>query len=209
MKKILSLAISTLVPVLMLSACGAGGTAPTDAAAASYTAAAQTVNAAQTAANAASSTPLPSLTSVPQPSPTLKLTSIPTRAATRPVVPDVSACDNSAYVNDVSIPDGTVFGPVESFIKTWTIQNIGTCDWTTAYALASQSGNAMDGSITKLSDTVKAGEKVDISVGMWTPAVAGSYVGYWRMKNAAGTFFGDSVFVSIVVGKGAVTATPK
>jgi hypothetical protein len=66
----------------------------------------------------------------------------------------------------------------------------------------------MDGSTTKLSDSVDAGDAVNVSVGMVAPKTAGTYTGYWRMQNAAGTFFGEPVFVKIVVSSGTVTVTP-
>ena len=34
------------------------------------------------------------------------------------------------FVADVTVPDGTAFGPHEHFIKTWRIRNSGSCDWT-------------------------------------------------------------------------------
>lgn len=197
-----------LILTLILSACSAGAAASSNGAAASYTAAAETIFAAQTAAGAFTPTLLSTFTPLPQISPTLVRTSTSTPIATRPVLPDTSACDNSAYVSDVTIPDGTVFAPEVSFTKTWSIRNTGTCDWTTSYALAYLSGDAMDGSTTKLPASVEAGDTVNISVGMYTPKTAGTYTGYWRMQNAAGTFFGESVFVKIVVSSGTVTITP-
>ena len=45
--------------------------------------------------------------------------------------PAVSYCDWMAFVTDVTIPDGTVLQPNETFVKTWRIKNIGTCAWNT------------------------------------------------------------------------------
>jgi hypothetical protein len=206
MKKIFSLVLSVLIPVFFLSACGSGTAAPSGGAAASNTAAAQTVFAAQTAA-VLPATALPSFTPVPLISPTLTVAITPTARATVPVVPVTSLCDDSAFVSDVTIPDGTVIAPGGGFTKTWSIRNTGTCDWSTAYALVSLSGPAMDGSKTALSASVKAGDSVNISVGMYAPLTAGTYTGYWRMQNAVGTFFGEAVYVKIVVSSGTVTIT--
>ena len=38
-------------------------------------------------------------------------------------------CDNSAYVSDVTIPDGTEVAPGEAFTKTWALVNTGNCTW--------------------------------------------------------------------------------
>lgn len=207
MKKIFSLALSALVPVLLLSACG-GATTPAGGAGAANTAAAQTVFAAQTAAGGAVPTSLPpSLTPELQLTPSLTPSRTPTVGVTRPAATVVSTCDSATYVSDVTIPDGTVIAPGGSFIKTWSIRNSGTCDWSTSYALAYLSGSKMDGSNTKLSAAVAAGNPVNISVGMYAPLSPGTYIGYWRMQNAAGTFFGDQVFVKIVVANGTVTVS--
>jgi hypothetical protein len=207
MNKTFSLALSVLVPALLLSACG-GGTTPVGGAAASNTAAAMTVYAAQTAAAPIVSTPLPTLTLAPQISPTFTRTLTPTPHAANTVPPVLSTCDNSAFVSDVTIPDGTVIAAGGSFIKTWSFRNTGTCDWSTSYALAFLSGSKMDGSTTKLSAAVAAGVAVNISVGMYAPLSPGIYIGNWRMQNAVGTFFGEAVFVKIVVTGGTVTISP-
>jgi hypothetical protein len=203
--KHIKIALFLVILALMLCACSSGAATPVGGAAASYTAAAQTVFAAQTAAFISTSTSMPTFTPLPQISPTATPTNTPSRGATRPPVTVASTCDNSVYVSDVTIPDGTVIAPGGSFIKTWSIRNTGTCDWSTAYALAFLSGNAMDGSTTKLSASVSAGDAVNISVGMYAPLTAGTYTGYWRMQNAVGTFFGEAVFVKIVVSSGTVT----
>jgi hypothetical protein len=201
------LAASILFPALFLSACGSGAASPSTGAGASNTAAAQTVFAAQTEAVIPVSTSLPSFTPVPLISPTLTPTAIPTSRPTNPVVPASTPCDDALFVSDVTIPDGTVIAPGGSFIKTWSIQNTGTCDWSTAYALAFLSGSVMDGSRTKLSNSVASGNPVNISVGMFAPLTAGTYTGYWRMQNAVGTFFGEAVYVKIVVSGGTVSVT--
>jgi hypothetical protein len=207
MTKLFSLAVFALILTPMLSACSSGAASPGGGAAASYTAAAQTVFAAQTAAGISTPTSMPTFSPLPQISSTLTRTITPTPGATRPVVTIGSTCDNSAYVSDVTIPDGTVIAPGGSFTKTWNIRNTGTCDWSTAYALAFLSGSAMDGSTTKLSASVSVGDAVNVSVGMYAPMTAGTYTGYWRMQNVVGTFFGEAVFVKIVVSSGTVTIT--
>ena len=52
--------------------------------------------------------------------------------------------------------------------------------------------------------SVASGATYDISVAMTAPSTPGTVRGNWRMSNAIGQFFGDEVFVQIVVGGGAV-----
>jgi len=184
-----------LLPVL-LSACGSGASSSADSAA--------SITAGSTTAFTPSSSP--TLSPTPQDSPTLFLTNTPSPSATRPAIGPISLCDDSIYLSDVTVPDGTVMEPGEEFTKTWRIKNTGKCDWTTSYALAFVSGNAMEGTTAPVPESVGAGDAVDISVEMAAPETAGTYTGYWRLKNADGAFFGQLVYVQIVV-KGAATAT--
>ncbi|HET6846235.1 MAG TPA: NBR1-Ig-like domain-containing protein, partial [Anaerolineales bacterium] len=54
-------------------------------------------------------------------------------------------CNAAAFVRDVSIPDGTTVQPGADFTKTWRLSNVGTCTWTTAYALVFVTGDRMHG----------------------------------------------------------------
>jgi hypothetical protein len=156
--------------------------------------------------------PLPTETITPTPTvePTATLsTPSATRTATRPAAVIAPPCDDSAFVRDVTIPDGTVMKPGEEFIKTWSFLNTGTCSWTTAYAIAFVGGNAMDGVITYMPIAVDPGGVIDISIGLAAPAAPGTHTGNWRLKNADGAFFGASVYVQIVVPGSASTTAPE
>ena len=118
-----------------------------------------------------------------------------------------TGCDNAVYLSDVTIPDGTILIPDETFTKTWSMQNSGSCEWTTSYSIVFYSGNVMSGSTTLLSDTVPAGGSTNVSVEMTAPTTAGSYTGYWRLQNASGASFGEAVYVQIVVSGSTSTPT--
>ncbi len=103
----------------------------------------------------------------------------------------LSTCDWAQFVADVTVPDGTSFAPGAAFKKTWRLKNIGTCTWTTAYALAFDSGERMGAPTSiNLPSSVAPGQTVDVSVDMTAPGAAGHYIGYWKFKNAAGVLFG-------------------
>jgi hypothetical protein len=58
----------------------------------------------------------------------------------------------------------------------------------------------MNGPVAQqLAGNVNPGETVDISVNLKAPTSAGSYRGYWQLRNAAGVLFGQ-VYVEIKVG---------
>ena len=102
-----------------------------------------------------------------------------------------SYCDRVQFVRDVTVPDGTMFTPGQTFTKTWRLKNVGSCAWSTSYQLVFFSGQQMSapGSVA-FTQNVAVGQTVDISVNMTAPATAGSYRGYWMFKNASGTLFG-------------------
>ena len=139
-------------------------------------------------------------------------TTATTADATATVTPASTSAlaDQAVYVADVTIPDGTDFERGEDFTKTWRIKNAGTTTWTTSYSLVFISGDKM-GDVTSvaLKGNVAPNETVDISVDLVAPSDAGKYKGYWKMLNAAGQYFNDSVYVEIdVVTNGGATAEP-
>ena len=219
-----------LALVLTLASCqaqpGAEPTATTDPNAV-YTAAAQTADARLTemGLSTPSATPEPP-TLTPDPSQTaiyltaevaltqavvLSLTpAAPLPSATNVVIVPVTG-DNAQFVLDVTVPDGSDYAPGASFTKTWRIKNTGTTTWSTDFKLTFVSGTQMGAAASvAVPNSVAPGATVDISVAMVAPTTTGNYKGYWRMANAAGTPFGDQIYVDIdVVGTGvAVTGTP-
>lgn len=109
----------------------------------------------------------------------------------------VSLCDEAGFIKDVTITDGTSLGRATDFVKTWRIQNAGTCSWDTSYALVFISGDALGASDSvSLPSSVDPGGTVDISVSMTTPAQDGHYVGYWKLRNSSGALFGLGVQAS-------------
>lgn len=129
--------------------------------------------------------------------------------------PDPAApCDRGAFVADVSVPDGTVFEPGQTFVKTWRLQNSGSCTWTPDYAVVFDSGDAMSGpaSFPLTQSSVSPGGEIEVSINLIAPAEPGSYRGDWRLRNPAGQSFGlgtqgtASFWVDIIVAEKAEAA---
>lgn len=141
-----------------------------------YTASAQTLQV---------STVTPGL---PQPTATL---SQPTN--TLPVQSPVatSKCDAAQFLADVTYPDGSALPQNTSFVKIWRIRNVGTCTWTTSYAIVFSSGDAMSApSAVNLAGSVAPGQYIEIPVTLKSPNSAGNFAGYWKLRNANGALFG-------------------
>jgi hypothetical protein len=124
------------------------------------------------------------------PTPTFTVTPEPVQAPSE--TPDDSKpCLRGSYVADVTIPDGQVMLPGETFTKTWRIINTGTCSWSTDFEVIFASGDQMEGADSgKLPHSVGPGETVDISMDMTAPQDFGDYQGHWQLRSAEGKTFG-------------------
>ena len=151
----------------------------------------------------ATHTPQPTPTSTPMPTPTRTSTPRPSPSATSAPI----ACTwSAAYVADVTIPDGTRLDPGAAFVKTWRIQNNGTCDWENA-RLAFASGEQMQALSSVSIPPTAAGAEVDISVEMIAPATVGNYSAAWSVCQGDNCF--SKVTMQIVSGDLATAAPPQ
>jgi len=128
--------------------------------------------------------------------------SAPTVAGTPPTVnPSTlgSGCNNLRLISDVTVSAGTVMAPGQEFTKTWKVENNGTCDWVFLYRLVFVSGERMEGVAPNLGKVITPGKWTQLSVGLKAPSKPGTYTGNWRLGNQAGSVFGSTLTVSIVV----------
>lgn len=200
--------VSFLVAMLaisMLSACNMPGRSqPTDRPAGIiYTAAAETLAAqftqvsqpqatlpaaTQIALTAAALTPLPGQ-NTPTPTATTgaAVTNTPS-PATATAVP----CDAVKFVSDVTYPDNSEVAPGAAFVKTWRLQNVGSCAWDSNYTIVPAGGDLLGGpsSVLITNSSVAPGQTVDVSVTLTAPNTAGTYRGDWKVRNGSGVQFG-------------------
>lgn len=155
-----------------------------------YTSAAQTLEGMSTqAAVATQNSPTPTLSlSVPTATPIIVNTS--TSVPPFSPVPQ-TRCDAAAFVSDVTYPDGTNVSLGGAFTKIWRLKNVGTCTWTTSYALVFVSGDSLGAPATVAVPTnVGPGQTVDLAVNMIAPSQTGRYRGFWKLRNASSVLFG-------------------
>ncbi|HET9915334.1 MAG TPA: NBR1-Ig-like domain-containing protein [Anaerolineales bacterium] len=207
-----------LIPIAVLTAailaCNGPFAAATPQPAATldalYTAAAQTLAGMSTQAVATQFSPTPTLS--------LPVTASPTVMNTYTSVPPltsapVSRCDAAAFVSDVTYPDGANVTLGGTFTKIWRLKNIGTCTWTTSYALVYVSGERFGApGAVAMPTSVGPGQTVDLAVNLTAPNQGGHYRGFWKLRNASNVLFGigtdaaSNFFVDINVTGYAVTA---
>lgn len=197
MKKIILITILLLLTTL-LAACGAGQPGqptPTEVDInAIQTQAVQTVVAGitRTAAFMPTETPaLPTETLVP----TETLSPTPENTATA----TVNVCNNSVFVSDVSVPDGTQITAGQKFVKTWKVKNTGSCNWVTTYTIRYGYGDRLSGRDTYLTAEVLPNQEAEISVELTAPNTPGTYRGYWVLFDNNAFSFGQYLSVIITV----------
>jgi hypothetical protein len=137
--------------------------------------------------------PLPTTTPIPA-----LFTPIPTPTVT--VTPTAGPCvDNLSFIDDVTVEDGTSFLPGASIDKQWLIQNSGTCNWDETYRLKWVGGNPMGAAEEQALYPARAGTQPTLRVTFTAPAESGSYESAWQAVDPKGNFFGDLIFIKIVV----------
>jgi hypothetical protein len=149
-------------------------------------------------------------TSTMVPLPTATSTLEPTATAAASPIPTISSCSNLAkFVDDVSITDDTEMLGGQEFIKTWRLQNVGTCTWTNSYSLIFVNGDQMNAtSPLPLTGSTAPGSTLDISINMKAPDLIGTYRGDYKLRDPNGVTFGlganasETFYVQIKVVEG-------
>lgn len=154
-------------------------------------------------------TPFPGETPLATLTPTIEE---PASADTATPTKQAEACTpDSEYVADITIPDGTLVKPGDSFTKTWRIRNDGTCTWNAEYTW--EQLNAEDNHllakqpVMHLAANVAPGETLDISVELKLSSNAplgSQQIARFQMRSPSGDFFGTHPFTVVfaLVGSG-------
>ena len=155
--------------------------------------------------------PLPTASSSLTPTPTASFTSVPTAPSTSAPAPTLtstptatqmrgSTCtNNSALVADVTVPNGTVLAPGQSFYKIWRVLNTGTCAWSDGYTFTFIGGDLMSAPPVIAVPNTAPAATADLLVPMTTPSTPGNITGYWQLRNPNGSNFGAIMNVMLNV----------
>lgn len=114
----------------------------------------------------------------------------------------------SAFISDVTIPDGTVVAPGGTFVKTWAIQNSGTCTWGGGYNVLFVDGNPLGAASPQPIPAANAGDTINVSVTMTAPTTPGTYTSVWQIQAYNGVAFGAR-FDAVITVPGAPTSIPQ
>lgn len=119
--------------------------------------------------------------------------SVPTATSVPPTPTATQVpCNQMEFIKDVNYPDNVELQPGATFDKTWRLKNIGSCTWSSSYSLVFDSGDAMSApaSVQLTNGQVPPGSMVDVTVRMKAPEKAGTYQGYWKLRDGSGNSFG-------------------
>jgi len=107
--------------------------------------------------------------------------------------------NNLLFVNDVTIPDGTLVSPGDRLDKRWLLKNAGTCNWNEAYQVQLIARPSMEvDSIQKLFPA-RSGTEFEIRMVFIAPEESGTYRSAWQAYDPNGNPFGDPFYIEIVV----------
>jgi len=107
--------------------------------------------------------------------------------------------DGLAFVQDVTVPDGTVVAPGISVDKQWRVQNNGSCNWDSRYRLKFVGGVEMGATVEQALFPARAGSQATIRINFTAPAEPGKYSTAWQAFDPNGQSFGDAIFMEIIV----------
>jgi len=122
---------------------------------------------------------------------------------------DGSPCNRSKMVSE-TISDYTVFQPGDTFEKTWTVRNEGTCTWTEDYTFRFTQGTRMNGaSSMRLPREVEPGDTLTVALELTAPDDPDTYTGRWEFFDEEGDNFGwYSVVINVSTTGGAPAPAP-
>jgi len=107
--------------------------------------------------------------------------------------------DGLLFVEDLTIPDGTLVSPGEHLDKHWTVKNIGSCNWDVSYQVALIAGPAMGAPAQQALYPALSGTEVTIHMTFTAPEEPGTYRSAWQAFTADQQPFGDTFYIDIEV----------
>jgi hypothetical protein len=134
---------------------------------------------------------------------------IPLRTET-PIPPTpTKVCENDlAFLDDITIPDGTVILPEQNFEKIWLVSNSGECDWAADYTVKFVDGISLNATEEHGLYPARRGGEAEVRIIFTAPSQEGLYISAWQAHSPFGVPFGEVFFVQIVVDNDAQNNLP-
>jgi hypothetical protein len=112
-------------------------------------------------------------------------------------------CNDSVFIADVGVPDGSTVKAGQTFQKGWILQNTGYCDWGMGYSLVRVGGNTSFDTapwvVNSMADAIFSGQFGEITLTLAAPKTPNTYEAYYQMYSDKQIPFGTLLSVSVVV----------
>ncbi|KAG9314139.1 hypothetical protein JVU11DRAFT_4924 [Chiua virens] len=111
---------------------------------------------------------------------------------------------DSDFVGDTNVPQGQIFPPGAEFVKGWRMVNNGGLPWPSTTEVQFVAGEMFaaerSAALRAKVGAVHPGRGLEIWTGdLKAPDIPGRYVGYWRLNDGQGNFFGSNVWIDLTV----------
>jgi hypothetical protein len=113
--------------------------------------------------------------------------------------PTPPCTDSLKFIEDITIPDGTIVSAGQSIDKQWRVQNDGSCDWDSSYHLKLVSGDPLGTPAEMALFPARAGAEAVIQMALTAPQEPGTYHTAWQAYRPDDTPFDQAIYVEIVV----------
>lgn len=103
------------------------------------------------------------------------------------------------FLSDITIPDGTNVNPGATLDKRWLVENSGSCNWDDRFSLRLIAGIEMGAQPEIPLYPARSGTQAEIRIQFTAPPDPGAYRSAWQAQDPQGNFFGDPIFIEVVV----------
>jgi hypothetical protein len=119
---------------------------------------------------------------------------------TSPSPTTAPACaPNLLYLEDLTVPDGTVVAPGERLDKRWRVENNGSCNWDVKYSLVLIAGQQLGAPKQQAIFPARSGTPATVRIIFTAPQEPGAYRSAWQAQDPQGELFGDPIYIDIIV----------
>jgi hypothetical protein len=104
------------------------------------------------------------------------------------------------FLEDLTVPDGSLVEPGQKIDKQWRVQNSGTCDWGARYRLKLVGGfPPLGAELSQQLFPARAGSEATIQIFFIAPPASGLYRSAWIAYGPDDQPFGEMIFIEFVV----------
>jgi hypothetical protein len=113
--------------------------------------------------------------------------------------PTPACVPNLTFLEDLTVPDGSLVAPGSTLDKRWRVENSGTCNWDEKYRLKLVSGPEMGAKAEQALYPARSGTQAVLRIVFTAPEEPGPYRSAWQAYDPGGEPFGDPVFIEVTV----------